>query len=100
MANEVAKGDQNHYRVMMGVTNDTAQEVRMLRVDPATDYLLTAGGGGFALNEYDYISAAYPNATTEVYTFNVGGSGGITVNTITVVYTDSTKSFISNVTKV
>jgi len=55
--------------------------------------------GGFTIGEYDYISVAYPNTTTEVYTFKTGGSGGTTVATITVVYSDSTKEALTSVTK-
>jgi hypothetical protein len=42
MANEVAKGDANNYRVAQAVTNDSNQQNRMLRVDPTTNYLLTS----------------------------------------------------------
>lgn len=100
MSSENLKRDQNHITVIGAVTNDAAQEVRMLRVDSITDELLVTGGGGLALAEYDYVSVAYPDTVTEIYTFNVGGSGGITVNTVTIVYTDTTKNYISTVTKV
>jgi len=50
--------------------------------------------------DYDYVSVAYPAATTEVYTFKTGGAAGTTVATVTVEYTDATKNFISTVTKV
>lgn len=55
--------------------------------------------GVLVSESFDYISAAYPNATTETYTFKSGGSGGTTVATVTVVYTDSTKASLSTVTK-
>jgi len=49
---------------------------------------------------FDYIGATYPNTSTEVYTYKIGGSGGTTVGTITVVYSDAgTKQIISSVTK-
>lgn len=48
---------------------------------------------------FDYIGAAYPDTTTETYTYKNGGSGGTTVATITVIYTDTTKEFISSVTR-
>ena len=54
----------------------------------------------FISEPHDYISAAYPNSTTEVYTYKEGGASGTTVATITVVYTDSSKDLISTVTKV
>ncbi len=40
MANEILKRDENHVTVSAAVTNDANQEVTMLRVDPATKYLL------------------------------------------------------------
>lgn len=46
--------------------------------------------------QYDYVSVAYPNATTETYTFKTGGSSGTTVRVITVTYTDSTKENLSS----
>lgn len=48
---------------------------------------------------FDYIAASYPNATTEVYTYKFGGSGGSLVGTVTVVYQDSTKNLITSVAK-
>ena len=50
MADEIAKGDQNHYRVIMGVTNDSNQSIKQVRIDPATGYLLMGGtlqAGGY-----------------------------------------------------
>jgi hypothetical protein len=52
---------------------------------------------GISIPEYDYVSAAYPNATTEVYTYKSGGSSGTTVATLTVIYTDSSKDNLSSV---
>ena len=48
---------------------------------------------------YDAISAAYPNATTEVYSYFIGGLAGTLQATITVVYTDATKDCISTVVR-
>lgn len=50
-------------------------------------------------SEYDYIGVTYSDTVTEIYVYKFGGSGGTTVATITVVYTDSTKEFVSSVTK-
>lgn len=67
-------------------------------INPATeDTLLKTVGLGIL--QYDYLSAAYPDAVTEVYTLKTGGSGGATVATLTVVYTNSSKTFISTLTK-
>lgn len=48
---------------------------------------------------YDYISANYAGATSDVYTYKSGGSGGTTVATVTVVWTDATKAVLSTVTR-
>lgn len=45
---------------------------------------------------FDYTSLAQAS-TTDTWTRKSGGSGGTTVQTITVTYTDSTKTVISNV---
>ena len=54
---------------------------------------------GFCLPDYDYIGVTYPIATQEVYIYKTGGSGGTTLATLTVDYTDATKENISSVTK-
>lgn len=52
------------------------------------------------LNEaYDYVSVAYPQDDTEIYTFKTGGVGGSIVTVVTLVYTDNTKVNLSTVTK-
>jgi hypothetical protein len=53
----------------------------------------------FLSSAYDYIAASFPDAVTEVYTFKKGGASGTTVQTVTVVYTDSTKASLSSVTR-
>jgi len=67
-------------------------------INPATDETLQSIAG-FNIPVHDYLGVEYPNGTTETYTYKTGGSGGTTVGTITVVYTDSTKANISSVTK-
>lgn len=47
---------------------------------------------------YDAITVAYPNSTTETYTYKTGGTGGTTILTVTVVYTSSSKQNLSQVT--
>ncbi len=58
-----------------------------------------SSGGGFALPEFDYIVYTNTNSTTDTYVYKFGGSGGSTVATITIVYTDTSKNTISTVTK-
>lgn len=40
MADEIIQRDKDHKTVAAGITNDAAEDISMLRVDPATDYLL------------------------------------------------------------
>jgi hypothetical protein len=54
---------------------------------------------GFSIPDYDYVGVAYPTSTTETYTFKTGGSGGTTINIITLTYTDTTKSALSSAVK-
>lgn len=88
---EVARAE--HVRKNVG-----AKRVIPYSYDATTD-ALTAFGGGFNLPSYDYVSVAYPTATSEVYTLKSGGSGGSTVTTITLTYTDSTKASLSTAAK-
>lgn len=48
---------------------------------------------------YDYITINYPLDTREVYIFKSGGSSGVTVATLTLNYTDSTKESLSTVAR-
>jgi hypothetical protein len=50
-----------------------------------------------AKEDYDYVDVQQNNSTTETYVFKLGGSGGTTVQTIVLVYTDSTKANIDTV---
>lgn len=45
---------------------------------------------------FDSIFATYPNATTEIYTYK---NLTVSVAIVTVIYTDSTKNFISSVVR-
>ena len=61
--------------------------------------LAALNGGRLVTEEYDYIGVAYPDSDTEVYTYKKGGSGGTTVSTVTVNYTDDTKVNVSSVAR-
>ena len=45
---------------------------------------------------YDTGTVSYPDLVTEVYQYRSGGIAGAIVATVTIVYTDSSKSFISS----
>jgi hypothetical protein len=71
-----------------------------VQVDPATGRILVSavGGAGLVTTTYDYISLA-SGSTTDVYTYKLGGAGGVTVATVTITYTDNTKSTILTLAK-
>jgi hypothetical protein len=48
---------------------------------------------------FDYIAADYSGGTADVYTYKTGGSGGTTVATITVNWTDATKAVLVSVVR-
>lgn len=72
--------------------------VRVTRVTPGGAGVQTVTSG-FEVPYYDYVAVTYPIATQEVYVFKIGGSGGTTVGTITLTYTDSTKENLSSAEK-
>jgi hypothetical protein len=47
--------------------------------------------------EADSITVAYPNATTEVYSYRVGGISGTVIKTVTVIYTNASKGSLASV---
>ena len=67
--------------------------------DKSDYYIKTAGLNGLVTVPFDYISLS-ETSTTDVYTYKNGGSGGTTVATVTITYTDSTKCTISTVESV
>lgn len=53
---------------------------------------------GFTPEAFDYVAQTRTD-TTDIWTFKSGGSGGTTVQTVTITYTDSTKAIISTVAR-
>lgn len=83
----------------MTIVNDYGLEVIRKAAEDlgSTAYALrVTHSGGLAPAQYDTIEAAYPSATTEVYTYKLAT---VTQATITVTYTDSTKTVLSSVTR-
>ena len=68
-------------------------------VDPdGTVHVTGTFSSGLSLPSWDYMSLAQ-NATQDIYTFKTGGSGGTTVATVTITFTDAGKGTISTVAK-
>jgi hypothetical protein len=85
----------------MSVSEHGLEAIRKstVAISAAEDQIRTLTNSALINVAYDYISATYPTETQEVYVYKTGGSGGTTVATITVNYTDSTKTNISNVAR-
>ncbi len=98
---EQAIRDPNYVPVVQGVSTEDSQDTISLRVDPNTKELLTSANiGGFDLPNYDYVSMALSAGnTTETYTFKDGGSGGVEVAEVVIVYTNSTRDVLVSATK-
>jgi hypothetical protein len=76
--------------------------------DPASNNLLAINSDGsvnvnsnnvLVNKPFDYLAAAYPSPTTEVYTYRLGGAGGTLQATVTVTYTDASKANLLSVVK-
>lgn len=67
-------------------------------INPATEDTLAALAG-MVTSAFDYIEATYPTSSSEIYVYKTGGTSGTIISTITIVYTDTTKEFISTITK-
>ena len=98
--------DENRVTTLLGVSSVNFSTPTTLAVDPTTHEILVQTTGTIkTLNTlitlpYDYIAVTYPDTSTEVYTFKLGGSGGTSAGVITVVYSDAvTKQILSTVTK-
>lgn len=73
-----------------------AKRVALFKYNADTDELQP--WGGLTPNvDYDYIDVQQTSATVETFVYKTGGSGGTTVLTIVVTYTDSTKDNIDSV---
>ena len=84
----------------MSNTHTDSSQVLKKAFDETDNTILTKSSGGTLVTEhFDYISAAYPDSVTEVYTYKTGGSGGTTVATVTTVYTTAAKTLLITVTK-
>jgi hypothetical protein len=69
------------------------------QINPATEETLqsiitsNSGTAGFSIPKSDAVYVAYPNSSTEIYTFKLLG---VTVAIVTVLYSDSTKMVLTS----
>ena len=69
-------------------TDASAKRVVVRVFDPASGTWSNLAGQGLVSVAYDYISYTATSGTVDTYVYKSGGSGGITVATVTVTYTD------------
>jgi hypothetical protein len=97
-----APRDENFVTVMVGVDPTSSRSnptIVPVGVDPVTNRVLVSSSGGLLTpnTDFDYIDIQQTSATVETYVYKQGGSGGSTVQTIVVTYTDSTKNDLDKV---
>lgn len=95
MAN--APRDENRIPTLLGVSS--IDGVTPIPPTVTNNKLDTNVFANLALPQFDYLAMVIAPAGTETYTFKTGGSGGTTVATVVIVYTDATRADISTVTK-
>lgn len=83
------------YPTGVALTNSTPMHVAI--VDTSGTQVNAAG---MNIPTYDYVAMVLSvGNTVETYTFKTGGSGGTTVATVAIVYTDNTRAVVSTVTR-
>ena len=83
---------------------DENEQVKIVSFDPDVPVGVTPSGElkvsgsipGFSIPTFDTILASYPTTVREVYVYKLSG---VTVATITVDYTDTSKQYVSQVVK-
>lgn len=94
-----SKRDPNRITDLLGLSNVDNASLVEIAANPTSRALITEVNNALITKNFDYVSVSYDSATQETYTFKTGGSGGTTVATVVVVYTDATKADLSTVTK-
>lgn len=75
----------------------SAKRVIMRYQDPDTGAWLNVVPDKVAGVDFDYIDGQQTSTSIDTYVFKDGGSGGTTVQTITITYTDDTKENIDTI---
>lgn len=98
MSDQIAQHDGNHIPALIA-HSDTGNQAETRKVVASDGNLHVLTLSSMVPGNFDYIDAGYPDGTTETYTYKNGGATGVTVSTLTITYTDSSKGSISAVSK-
>lgn len=90
--------DQNRTATLLGVSSADGKTPVPVEVDPNTGALLVSTGR-IVPEQFDYVAYTNTNGTTDTYVYKLGGASGTTIATVTIVYTDSTKTQPSTITR-
>lgn len=85
MASEVLKRDQNRVTVLGAVTNDSAQEVRMLRVDPTTGAVMATTTMTDVVIKYLVASSTAPADTKAIADYVCTGASTGTTDDVQII---------------
>ncbi len=77
---------------------DSDDDVYLCEIDPATGKIPVLPGG-LVPESWKGLTAAYPTSTQETYSFYSDEAKTQLITVVTVDYTDSTKDFVSSVTR-
>lgn len=94
-----APTDADRRPTLIGVSEADGITPLPLEVDPNSGALLTSGVSVLIPYSYDSISYTNTSTTVDTYKYFRGGLAGTLVATVTITYTDTTKSQISTVVR-
>lgn len=77
----------------------SAKRVVLRYLDPATGAWTNFSPATLIPSSWDYMSYTNTPGTVDTYVYKSGGSGGATVATVTVTWTDSTKTVLASVVR-
>lgn len=101
-------GGQPDLKVVLADLNDDVADVVSLAarnalavalVDSTGAQLSSLAGGQLVTVAFDTVTYTNTSSTVDTYTYKTGGTGGTTVATVTVTWTDATKSVLVSVVR-
>lgn len=113
MATDRARIDINNRASLFAVSSVDGETPVSLWADPVTHTLLSSGSGGgggsatvvgigpvgYNSSAYDSVTYTNTSSTVDTYAYYSGGTAGLLKATVTITWTDSTKSVISSVVR-